>query len=172
MFKKIIVFIVLTSTLLPYFDFQRDFGLLEWKSSEALVNIYYDNLQEDMVFSNNPNIRVLSDYDYGIDIERISFYLHNNRLYKIEIVYNPEFADLAFVEERVSSLKFQYGIYSTKHIDEKIGFLNRRGRELKWARGSTLISLSGIDFFDEDGSLVDSQLIEKHEYYPISSQLR
>jgi hypothetical protein len=170
--KRLLIGLCLFSSLLfADFDFQKDFGLLEWKSSEKMVNIAYEGLEEDPVFEDNDNIKVLSDYNYGLDIERISFYLYNNQLYKVEIVYNPAVADFTFLEGKVASMKAKYGIYSEDKIDEKIGFLRKKGSIFKWAKGVTLISLSGIDLVDELGQVKDSQLVETHEYYPISNEL-
>ncbi len=169
--KKLLLMSVIISNLLFAFDFQKDFGLLEWKSSEKMVNIAYEGLEEDPIYADNDTITVLSHYDYGVDIERISFYLYENQLYKVEIVYDPLFADISYVEGKVASMKSKYGIYSKEVIDEKVGFLYKKGEILKWAKGPTLISLAGIDLVDEMGKLQDSQLIETHEYYPISNQI-
>lgn len=169
--KKLLLIFTLMCKILFAFDFQKDFGLLEWKSSERLINIVYEGLVNDLLYADNHKITVLSHYDYGIDIERISFYLYENQLYKVEVVYNPSFANLTYVEGKVKSMEGKYGIYSKEVINEKIGFLYKRGEILKWAKGPTLISLSGIDLLDELGTLQDSQFVETHEYYPISNQI-
>lgn len=170
--KKLVFFLLIALNIMASGDLIKDFGLLSWKSSKALVSIYYEDLVEDPVFSNGSDIDVLSSYEHRDDISRLSFYFYKNQLFKVEVLYSSEYADLNYLNQRVDAMTQQYGIYSLREKNEKLGFFRKSSRILAWARGYTLISLQGIDLYDENNVLIDSELLEVHEYYPISIQLK
>lgn len=166
--KKAVFFLLIVINIMATGDLLKDFGLLKWESSPALVQIYYEDLVEDPVFSTSRDIQVFSSYEHRDDISRLSFYFYQNKLFKVEALYSREYANLSYLNNKVEAMKSQYGLYSLRERTEKVGFFTKKSRILAWAKGATLISLQGIDLYDENEVLVDSDLLEVHEYYPIS----
>jgi hypothetical protein len=153
--KKIfILFIVLSSLTFATERFDR----LNWGDSAFQVKLTYPAAKE---IKSESGITVLSSDYPEEDVDWYKFSFQNDKLYQIELKYdnNISFEDL---ESIYSDLVESYGISESKEVEYSEGGFNFIGNEKIWTQGDSLIILRGIDKYDSNDDIVESELYLIH----------
>lgn len=153
--KKIILFFLTIYTL----SFSiRDFNGINWGDSKDNLAILFPNLKKEP--SINENINVLSVENPKENIKKYEFYLQNNTLNKIRVVFDKESIGKRELQQIYSQLTTTIGSPVLRlPIYKKIDNLILRGNTLKFVPDSqTLIYFTGVDTVTELGKMIDSNL--------------
>ncbi len=160
--KKIfILFIIIASNALAAGRFDR----LNWGDSAFQVKLTYSAAKE---IKSESGITVLSSDYPEEDVDWYKFSFQNDKLYQIELKYDNDisFEDL---ESIYSDLVESYGISESKEIDYSEGGFNFIGNEKIWTQDDSLIILRGIDKYNSNDDIVESELYLIHQQLPALS---
>ena len=153
--KKIILLFLTIYT----FSFSiRDFNGINWGDSKENLSILFSNLKKEP--SINENVNIFSVKNPKENIKKYEFYLQNNALNKIRVVFNKESIGKRELQQISNQLTTTIGVPVLKlPIYKEIDNLTLKGNTLKFVPDTqTLIYFTGIDTINELGKMTDSNL--------------
>lgn len=153
--KKIILLFLFIYTLT--FSI-KDFTGINWGDNKNDLSILFSNLIKEP--TTDENITIFSVESPKENIKKYQFYLINNSLNKIRIVFDKETIGTSQLQQIYQQLLNDIGSPVLKlPITKKIGDFSLRGNTLKFIPDSeTVIYFTGLDSIDEFGKMFDSNL--------------
>ncbi len=163
--KKIILLFFIAYTLT--FSI-KDFNGINWGDSKENLSIIFSNLKKES--SLNENIDIFSIENPKENVKKYEFYLQNDSLNKIRIVFDKKTIGKKELQQIYQQLISDTGAPTLKlPIYKEIDNLILKGNTLKFIPDTqTLIYFTGIDTINEFGKMVDSNLYL--DYIPSQSQ--
>ena len=164
--KKIILLFLTIYT----FSFSiRDFNGINWGDSKENLSILFSNLKKEP--SINENVNIFSVKNPKENIKKYEFYLQNNALNKIRVVFDKESIGKRELQQIYNQLTTTIGVPVLKlPIYKEIDNLTLKGNTLKFVPDTqTLIYFTGIDTINELGKMTDSNLYL--DYIPSQNRL-
>ena len=137
-----------------------DFPNLRWNDRVFSVMMAYPGVEEEESYYNGVEIYV-ADHPENM-VESYKFYLLDGNLYKIEVVFDPQQVDTTSkIRDIYNSITDKFGNPIAKNpISEALITTKVTGNSQTFrADRDTLAFFKGIDTFDADGNMIDSQLI-------------
>lgn len=135
-----------------------DFEGINWGDSKSDLNIIFNSLEKEPALEENVEIfSVNTPKDF---VAKYQFFLKNNSLYKIRVVFDKENVGKSQIQDIYSRLLKDIGSPISKvPINKKIDDLTIQGNSLKFIPNlSTNLYLNGVDTIDEYGKMIDSNL--------------
>lgn len=155
--KKIIVLFLCMYTLT--FSIV-DFPNLRWNDKIFDVMMAYPGVQEEESFYNGVEVYVIEDPENMV--ASYKFYLIDGSLYKIQVNFDPEQVDTTSkIRDIYNSITDKFGNPIAKNpISETLITTKVTGNSQTFkADKDTLALFKGLDTFDTDGNMIDSQLL-------------
>lgn len=152
--KYIFLFLLLSS-----FSFSIvDFNGVNWGDDENNLNLIFPNLEKEP--SIDENISILSFKNPKEDIREYQFFLQDNSLNKIRVVFDKETIGKRELQSIYQQLLKKFGSPVLKlPIYKNIDNLKIQGNALKFIPNtSTIIYFTGIDTIDDLNKMIDSNL--------------
>lgn len=152
--KYILLFLLLSS-----FSFSIvDFNGVNWGDNENNLNLIFPSLEKEA--SIDENISILSFKNPKEDIREYQFFLQDNSLNKIRVVFDKETIGKRELQSIYQQLLKKFGSPVLKlPIYKNIDNLKIQGNALKFIPNtSTIIYFTGIDTIDELDKMIDSNL--------------
>ena len=136
----------------------KDFNGINWGDTQNDLSILFSNLIKEPTV--DENITIFSVENPKEDIKKYQFYLTNDSLNKIRIVFDKETIGSTQLQQIYQQLLSDIGSPVLKlPISRKIGDFSLRGNTLKFIPDSeTVIYFTGLDSIDEFGKMFDSNL--------------
>ena len=153
--KKIILLFLTIYT----FSFSiRDFNGINWGDSKENLSILFSNLKKEP--SINENMSIFSVENPKENIKKYEFYLQDNALNKIRVVFDKESIGKRELQQIYNQLTTTIGVPVLKlPIYKEIDNLTLKGNTLKFVPDiSTNIYFNGIDTIDSFDKMIDSNL--------------
>ena len=128
-----------------------DFPDINWGDSKSRLELIFPKLEKEVSIVPKPND----------GISKYSFYLLNNQLFKVEILFNKDVVGRDEVKQiYLDTVKKMGKNVDIKPINEKYGDLTLSGNSMKFVPDIyTFVFLKGVDTLDKDKNMIDSQLI-------------
>lgn len=153
--KKIILFFF---TIFTFSFAIVDFEGINWGDNKKNLELIFPKLQKET--SLNENIQILSVNEPRDFVEKYQFFLKDNSLFKIRVVFDKESVGKTQLQDIYSRLLKDIGSPISKTpITKKVDNLTLRGNSLKFIPDlSTTIYFNGVDTVDEFDRMIDSNL--------------
>lgn len=136
----------------------KDFNGINWGDSKENLTILFSNLKKEP--SINGNINIFSVESPKENIKKYEFYLENNSLNKIRVVFDNETIGKKELQQIYQQLIDDIGAPTLKlPIYKEVDDLILKGNTLKFIPDTqTLIYFTGIDTINNLGKMIDSNL--------------
>jgi hypothetical protein len=156
--KLLLLFFVITTLSFAIPDFEK----LSWGFTSDAIEGFYPNLKSEFTTSVGVTKYTYIPTEEDTNLKKITFYLYQNKLYKIIVEYDPSKIDHDTVGEIYGDFTERWGEAEPGVIDEKYDDFSIKGNKQTWVTGGTYISLIGQDHLDAEGNLVDSKLLVEY----------
>lgn len=135
-----------------------DFEGINWGDSKKNLELIFPKLQKEP--SLNENIEILYIKEPKDFVEKYQFFLKNNSLFKIRVVFDKESVGKREIQDIYNTLLKNIGSPVLKTpINKKVDNLTLRGNSLKFIPDSTTnVYFNGIDTVDSLEKMIDSNL--------------
>ena len=149
--------------LLFFTIFTFSFGIvnfegINWGDSKENIQLIFSKTYSEPAFEKN--IEIISINSPKELVSKYQFFLKNNSLYKIRVLFDKESVGKKEIQNIYSKLLKDIGSPISKApIDKKISDLILKGNSLKFIPNlSTNIYFNGVDTINEYGKMIDSNL--------------
>ncbi len=135
-----------------------DFEGINWGDSKKNLELIFPKLEKEP--SLNENIEILYIKEPKDFVEKYQFFLKNNSLFKIRVVFDKESVGKSQLQDIYSELLKNIGSPISKSpINEKVDDLTLRGNSLKFIPDlTTTLYFNGVDTIDKFDRMIDSNL--------------
>lgn len=135
-----------------------DFEGINWQDNKQNLELIFPNLQKEPALEKSIEIlSVSSPRDY---VAKYQFFLKNNSLFKIRVLFDKETVGKKQIQDIYSRLLNDIGSPISKvPINKKVDDLTLTGNSLKFIPDlSTTLYFNGVDTINEYGKMIDSNL--------------
>ena len=135
-----------------------DFNGINWSDNKNNLNLIFKNLEEEI--SIDKNISILSVQNPKENIEKYQFFLKDNSLNKIRVIFDKKTIKKKELQDIYLQLTTKIGTPVLKlPILKNIGDLKVQGNALKFIPDTnTVIYFTGVDTIDKLDKMIDSNL--------------
>lgn len=146
----------------------KDFNGINWGDSSSDLNLIFPKMTKEPTLDENTVI--LSVREPREDVKEYQFYLTNDSLNKIRVVFDKDRIGSSELQDIYQKLIKEVGSPVLKlPISKDIDNLHLKGNSLKFVPDTeTVIYFTGIDSIDEFGKMFDSNLYL--DYIPSQSK--
>ena len=155
--KKIITLFFLISCLtfaIPEFE------NLRWGFTIDAIKGFYPEVQNEFTTSND--VTKYNYYPKDTEVQKIIFYLYENKLYKIISEFDTTRVRSNDVQTIYNNYSDKWGNPTSSVIDETYDDFSIKGNKHTWIIDTTYISFIGQDYFDNSNKLSDSRLMVEY----------
>lgn len=135
-----------------------DFEGINWQDNKQNLELIFPNLQKEPTLEKSIEIlSVSAPRDY---VAKYQFFLKNNSLFKIRVLFDKETVGKKQIQDIYSRLLNDIGSPISKvPINKKVDDLTLTGNSLKFIPDlSTTLYFNGVDTINEYGKMIDSNL--------------
>jgi len=137
-----------------------DFEELKWGFTIDAIKGFHPNLEQK--FSPGEGVTKYEYYPKNSNIGKISFYLFENKLYKIISEFDPTKVKPKDVGNIADKYIKNWGNPTSDIIEEEYSDFTIKGNKQTWITRNTYISLIGQDYINKDNQIYDSKLLMEY----------
>lgn len=136
-----------------------DFPSLSWKDKEFDILMSFPDIEEDLSYLQDT--KILSKEAPKENVSYYKFYLKNESLYKIEVIFDSSSVKKNDIQNIYQTLEKTMGSPISKDpVNINLGDMILRGNSITFSPDDkTTVFFKGVDTVDKNNAMIDSQLI-------------
>ena len=137
-----------------------EFEDLRWGFTIDAIKGFYPEVQNEFTTSND--VTKYNYYPQNTKVQKIIFYLYENKLYKIISEFDTTQVKPSDVQTIYNNYFDKWGEPTSDLIDETYDDFSIQGNKHTWIVDTTYISFIGQDYLDNNNKLNDSKLMVEY----------